>query len=52
MLHKNRQQAVAMSNNEDTEIDFDLGHGLQGRNENIEGHEASYKGGSRGVNEK
>jgi hypothetical protein len=41
-----------MSNNEDMEVDFDRGHGLQGTNENIEGHAArGNKGGSR-VNEK
>jgi hypothetical protein len=42
-----------MSNNEDMEIDFDRGQGLQGTNENIEVHEAKgNKGGSCRGNEK
>jgi hypothetical protein len=32
-LTTNNQQTVAMSNNEDMEVDFDRGHGLQGTNE-------------------
>jgi hypothetical protein len=52
-LATNSQQAVARSNNEDMEVDFEHSHGLQGTNENIEGHEAGRnKRGSRGVNEK
>jgi hypothetical protein len=42
-----------MSNTEDMEVEFGRGRGLQGTNENSEGHEArGNKGGSRGVNEK
>jgi hypothetical protein len=42
-----------MSNNEDIEVDYDRVHGLQGTNENSEGHEErGKKGGSRGDNEK
>jgi hypothetical protein len=52
-LPTNSQQAVAMSNNEDMEVDLDRGHGLQGMHENSKGHEArGNKGGSCGVNEK
>jgi hypothetical protein len=42
-----------MSNNEDMEVEFDCGHGLQCTNENNEGYEArGNKGSSRGVKEK
>jgi hypothetical protein len=53
MSPTNIQQAVAMSNNEDMEGDVDRIHGLQGTDENIEGHEArGNKGGSCGGTEK
>jgi hypothetical protein len=49
----NSQQAVAMSNKEDMEVDFECSQGLQGTNENIEGHEArGNKGGFCGANMK
>jgi hypothetical protein len=42
-----------MSNNDDMEVDLNRGQGLQGTDENIEGHEArGNKGGSHRGNEK
>jgi hypothetical protein len=53
VLPTNSQQTVATSNTEDMEVDFGRGHGLQGTNENSEGHEARVnKGGRCGVKEK
>jgi hypothetical protein len=52
-LPTSNQQTVAMSNTEDMEVNFYRGHGLQGTNENSEGHESrGNKGVSCGVNEK
>jgi hypothetical protein len=53
VLPTNIQQAVAMRNNEDMDVDVDRGHELQRTDENIEGHEVrGNKAGSCGVNEK
>jgi hypothetical protein len=52
-LPTNIQQAVAMSNNEDTEVNVDRGHMLQGTDDNNKSHEArGNKAGTRDVNEK